>query len=178
MSLHPMDELPDASRLWIFGSDRSPDPDQTAHLLDRTRAFLEDWSAHRRELSVGLDWRRHRFLLVAVDESRSAASGCSIDGLMHHLSSMEEATGLGLVDTSPVWFRDPREDGRIRTVGRGRFRELAEEGVVGPGTPVFDLTVEELGEVREGRWERPAGESWHASLLPETRPGDAARSGG
>lgn len=170
MSLHALDELPDMSRLWIFGADRRPDPDATARILDRTRTFLEDWTAHDRELAAGIDWRRHRFLLVALDETRVPASGCSIDGLMRHLAGLERATGVGLTDSSAVWFRDPREDGRIRSVDRQRFRELARDGTVGPGTTVYDLTVDSLGALREGRWERPARGSWHASLLPDDAP--------
>ena len=176
MSLSPIDELPDSSRTWVFGADRPPGPDAAAQVLDRMRAFLEDWTAHRRHLRAALDWRHERFLIVAVDESSAAASGCSVDDLMGLLAALEEETGLGLVDTAPVWFRDPREDGRVRTVDRSRFRELAEAGEVGPATVVFDLTVDSLEAVRSGRWEAPAGETWHASLLPE--PAEEAGAGG
>lgn len=167
MSLHALDELPDPARLWIFGADRRPGPEPTARVLDRTRSFLEEWTAHSRELAAGLDWRRRRFLLVALDESRVPASGCSIDGLMRHLAGLERETGLGLTDSSAVWFRDSREDDRIRSVDRQGFRELAREGTVGPDTTVYDLTVDSLGALRAGRWEGPARDSWHASLLPD-----------
>lgn len=177
MSLRPLKDLPDASRLWIFGADPAPEPRQTARLLDRTRAFLEDWTAHRKQLHAGLDWRRHRFLLVAVDESRTRASGCSIDELMRHLGELETETGVGLTDTAAVWFRDPAGGGRIRSVSRQRFRELAEAGVVGPETTVYDLTVDRLGQLRAGRWERRAADAWHASLLPDTAPERPAGSG-
>lgn len=166
MSLRALEELPDAARLWIFGADRRPDPRETARILDRTSEFLEGWTAHRSELVAGLDWRRHRFLLVALDESRTAASGCSIDDLMRRLGELERETGIGLTGTSAVWFRDP-DDGRIRHVPRRGFRELAETGEVGPGTTVYDLTVDRLGDVRRGRWELPAREAWHATLLPD-----------
>ena len=33
-------------------------------------------------------------------------------------------------------------------------------------TVVFDLTVDRLGELRDGRWELPAAASWHRQLLP------------
>jgi hypothetical protein len=32
-------------------------------------------------------------------------------------------------------------------------------------TRVFDVTVERLGDVRSGTWEKPAAESWHRHLL-------------
>jgi len=129
-------------------------------------AFLEAWTAHGSDLRVGLDWRHHRFLLVGVDERAAGASGCSIDALTRRLGELEEELGLRLRDASPVWYRDPAGDGRIQCVSRPDFRAMAGEGRVGAGTTVFDLTVESLGELRAGRWEVPAGRSWHARLLP------------
>lgn len=176
MSPLPVDRLPDESRVWIWGAHRVPDADEAARLLDATRAFLEEWAAHGSPLRAGLDWRHHRFLLVAVDESRAAASGCSIDAVTDHLTSLERELGIDLLDTSPVWFRDPDRAGLVRTVSRAAFRRLAEEGRVDGDTVVFDLTVDRLGDVRAGAWELPASESWHASLLPD--PADAAATPG
>lgn len=174
MSLTPIGELPGESRAWVYGARPAPGPEAADRLREATRAFLADWAAHRRELRAGMDWLHGRFLVVAVDESRAPASGCSIDALVDHLRGMEEATGLTLLDAAPVWFRDP-EDGSVRSVGRPEFRRLAEAGEVDRDTTVFDLTVQRLEEIRSGRWERAAGESWHAELLP---PSEASASPG
>lgn len=165
MSRVPCDELPDEARTWIFGADRSPSPSEAARLVDTLGEFVDEWTAHRRELRAGVDWLHHRFLLVALDESRVGASGCSIDDLMRHVGEIARELDLELLDGSPVWFRDP--EGRVRRVSRDAFRSLGRQGEVDRETPVFDLTVDRLGPVRDGRWIRPAGESWHASLLPD-----------
>lgn len=170
-----LEQLPASSRTWIYGAHRPPDGSEAAHLIGHTRRFLRDWTAHDRALRAGFDWRHHRFLIVAVDESRAAASGCSIDALVRHVSEMESELELPLVDTAPVWLRDPDRDGRIRTVSREEFRRLAEEGRVDASTTVFDLTVDRLGDLREGAWELPAGECWHASLLPDADTSPAGR---
>lgn len=167
MSLIAYHDLPDASRVWIFGTDRPPDAEESARLLDETRRFLEDWTAHRVDLEAGFDWMHHRFLHVAVDEGTTEASGCSIDALVGRLRELERELDLSLLDTSPVWYRDPTSGGLVRSVDRDRFRELAREGAVDGETVVFDLTVDQLGAVHAGRWELPAAESWHATLLPE-----------
>lgn len=177
MSLIAFDALPDDSRLWIFGAEPPPHPREAAELLDAVAGFLEEWAAHRRELDAGFAWDHRRFLQVGVDESATAASGCSIDALIARLRVLEEEHGLSLLDTSPVWFREPGDGGRIRCVGREAFRELAREGSVDGGTVVFDLTVDRLGDLRTGAWERPAAESWHAALLPEGASSPAPRSG-
>ena len=175
MSLIAIDDLPDTSRVWIFGADRPPNAEESAHLLDGTRRFLDDWTAHRAHLRAGFDWKLHRFLHVAVDESATETSGCSIDALVGRLRDFERELDLSLVDTSPVWFRDPARGGLVRCVDRDRFRELAREGRVDGDTIVFDLTVDRLGAVRAGRWQLPAAESWQSALLPG---GASAPSGG
>lgn len=167
MGLTAFDALPDESRVWIFGADRPPSAEESTRLLDGTRRFLEGWAAHRSRLEAGFDWKRDRFLHVAVDESGTSASGCSIDALVGRLRELEGELDLSLVDTSPVWYRDPVGDGRIRCVERRSFRELAGTGAVDGTTTVFDLTVDRLGGVRAGRWELRAADSWHAALLPD-----------
>lgn len=169
MSLVDFEELPDAARLWIFGSDRSPSPTETAHLLGRMESFLEEWTAHDRRLRAGFDWREHRFLLIGLDQSRGGASGCSIDALHAQLRELEDELGTTMLDGGRVWLEDSR--GRIRSLERPAFERAAEDGEVGPDTLVYDLTVDRVADVREGRWRRPAAESWHAALLPDADGG-------
>lgn len=175
MSLVDFEELPDSARVWAFGAGRSPSPTETAHLLDRMEDFLEEWTAHDRELRTGFDWREHRFLLIGLDEDRGAASGCSIDALHRQIRDLEEELGTELLGRGRVWLEDER--GRIRSLDRAAFRRLAAAGEVGPETVVFDLTVDRVADVREGRWRRPAGESWHASLLEEAAEEDGEEVG-
>lgn len=132
-------------------------------LRTRVAAFLETWTAHRADLRAGFDWLHNRFLVVAVDESSTGASGCSIDALTSQIRRLEEDAGVELLDAGPVWYREP--DGDVRRVTREEFRRLAAEGTVTATTPVFDLTVQALGAVQTGSWEVEAGRSWHARLL-------------
>lgn len=176
MSLTPIETLPDSARLWCFGADRPPSPEEAERLLGAVRGFLDGWAAHGQPLRTACDWRRGRFLLVAVDESTAGASGCSIDALSRRLGELEEELGLQLRDAAPVWYLDARED-RVRRVSRAEFRSLAEQGRVDGSTTVFDLTAGRLADVREGRWERPAAESWHARLLGARTPSPATTPG-
>ncbi len=166
MSLHKLAHLPDSARLWCFAADRTLEPSETAKLLDSVSGFLLDWTAHSRALRAGVDWWLHRVLLIAVDESETAASGCSIDALVGHLREIEARLGVSLVDSSSVWYRDER--GAIRTASRAEFRALAAEGRLDEETMVIDLTLERLEQLRHGLLEVPAGRSWHRALLSRT----------
>jgi len=155
--------LPDDARLWIFGANRPLAAEEASRVDEETARFLEGWATHGEELLAAFDWRYDRFLIIALDERRAAASGCSIDALMDHVRQLERELGVNLVDGSPVWYRDGEE---IRFASRRKFRELATSGDVSGRTVVFDLTVQRLGELRTGRWELPATSSWHRQLLP------------
>lgn len=163
MSLIPFDTLPDDARLWCFGASRAPDAPTTELLFDSMRAFVAEWTAHRRDLHAGFDWLHGRFLLIGVDESRAGASGCSIDALTGHLRRLGAKLDLDLLDSMPVWFRDTAGD--IRMVSRAQFSDLAAQGDVSADTPVFDLTLTRLGDARAGGLETPAGTTWQRSLL-------------
>ena len=146
MASVPFDSLPASARLWVFAAERPLDADERSQVLGVP-------------LTSARDVRYDRFLLVGVDEASAGASGCSIDAMVHHLESLERALGVALLDHGPVLFR---QDDAIERLPRLAFAELARRGDVSPDTIVFDNTVSRVGDVREGRWERPARESWHA----------------
>jgi len=111
---------------------------------------------------------------VAVDEKAAGVSGCSIDALIRSLRALERELDLSLTDNEPVLFRD---DDVIRQVSRPEFKSLADAGAVGAQTVVFDNTIRTVGELRDGCWEIPANQSWHAALLGRGGSVDTVASG-
>ena len=151
------ERLPGQARLWVFASERPLSGRDRSALLARVDAFLSRWKAHGAPLAAGRMWLHDRFLAVAVDESVTPPSGCSIDALVHMLKELEAEIGSRLVDNTPVYYRSPRG---IERVSRSRFRKLADAGEVTLDTPVFNNTITRLEEFREGKWEGPARHSW------------------
>ena len=152
----PLEQLSDSAHIWIFGISPALDADQQAVLLREVDAFLDAWAAHNVPIRGARDLREGSFLIIAADEKREK-SGCSIDRMFGTLRRLEQELGVSILDSPRVFLR---EDGHVRAVGRGEFREHAR-----PETLVFDVTAEELGAVRSGAWERPAAQSWHRQLL-------------
>ncbi len=164
MPVVPFETLPDKSRLWVFGVERSLADAEQESFLSAVDLFLETWAAHGVPLTCGRDWRWGRFLLVAVDDASLPPSGCSIDAMVGVLKDQERRLGTRVLDNTPVWFV---EDGEVRRISRSDFSRLAEEGAVGPDTVVFDNTVTSLKDARSGRWEGPARASWHQRVFFE-----------
>ena len=167
MPLVPIQRLPDNSRTWVFGADRTLTDKQSQEVLSEVDSFLASWTAHGAPLTVGRDWKYGRFLTIAVDQSTAGASGCSIDGLFRTLKSLEQRLGAGLVTSGMIFFLDDR--GVVCSVDRETFPPLGAEGKIGADTTVFDPTVTTLGEWR-ARFELPLRDSWHAKLIRQNQP--------
>ena len=165
MPVVPFDTLPDASRVWVFGSDKPLDEKQATTLFEGVDEHLENWKAHGTPLTVAREWRENRFLVVAVDQSTAGASGCSIDGLFRVLQQLERSVGASLVGGGRVFYRDAT--GGICSVAQADVATLAQNGAITKDTVVFDTSLTDLGTWRTC-FERPARESWVKALFGET----------
>ena len=156
------DELPPVARVWIFAAERPLAEDERARVTQEVDGFIDQWAAHDVPLTAARDVRYDQFIFVAVDERAAGASGCSVDALVRRMKGLQAELGVELVNHAPVLYR---EGAGIARVSRERFADLAEDGAVGPGTVVFDNTLTRVEQVRAGRWELPAGESWHGAAF-------------
>lgn len=173
MALSEIRLLPPEARLWVFGSDRSLSRDESDHVTDTLARFIDTWTAHSAELTAAFGLLENHFVLVALDESRAAASGCSIDTLIRQLTELGRELGVELLDGRLVWYRNPSGD--IVACDREEFRRLGQRGEVDGQTVVFDTTLDRLSEWRSDRFERPAAETWHVRLLEPSGVGGRAR---
>ena len=152
------DQLPEDARVWIFSAERPLTRSEQLRLLGEVDGFLDQWGAHDTPLTAGRDIRYDRFLFVAVDQRAVGPSGCSIDALVRQMKALQAEIGVELVNHAPVLFRQGEQ---INRVSRDQFAELVACGDIDVGTTVFDTTLTRLGDVRQGRWETRAGDSWH-----------------
>lgn len=151
-----IDQLNDSARIWIFGISPSLDAAQSELVLRHVDAFLDNWASHGTPIRAARDLREGSFLIVAADE-QSEKSGCSIDRMFGTLKQLERELNVQILDSNRVFLRDDRA---VRAVARGAFRDAATSD-----TRVFDILAERLGDVRNGTWEKRAGDSWHRQLL-------------
>src|SRR5687768_3876 len=157
MPLTDLNQLPDDSKVWIFGISPALTDEQQRRFLSEVDAFLAGWAAHGQPIRAARELREGSFLVVAVDKA-AETSGCSIDRMFGTLQRLERSMGVSILDSGRIFFR--HGDGRVDAMSRARFGENADAH-----TTVFDTTAEHLGDIRSGTWERPAAKSWHRDLL-------------
>jgi hypothetical protein len=162
MPVVSFESLPDASRVWVFGSDRPLTEEGTTTLLKGIDEHLNQWKAHGEPLTVGSQLRDNRFLVVAVDQSTAGATGCSIDGLFRVLQGLEAKIGASLVGGGRVFYRDHHAE--VQGTTRDQIAGLVQSGAITDDTVVFDTSLTDLGAFRSG-FEKRAKASWIAQLM-------------
>ena len=162
MPVVPFENLPDASRVWIFASDRPLTEDGTTTLLKAVDEHLTEWKAHGEPLTVGSQLRDNRFLVIAVDQSVAGATGCSIDGLFRVLQGLEAKIGANLVGGGRVFYRDSHA--AVQGTTREQIPALVTSQSITKDTVVFDTSLTDLGAFRSG-FEKRAKESWIKPMM-------------
>lgn len=146
MPVVPFDSLPDSARVWIFGSDKRLSDEAAGTLMRDVGDHLANWKAHGEPLTVASRLLDDRFLVIAVDQSTSGASGCSIDGLFRVLQAVQSKLGANLVGGGRLFYRDGQGD--VQCAPRADLDDLRASGAITPDTVVFDTTITDLGTFR------------------------------
>lgn len=155
--LIPFQDLPANSRLWIYQSDRKFTEEELVKLQEQLESFLKEWTAHGASLNAGYEVKYDRFIVIGLDQSVSAASGCSIDTQVRFIQQLEKDFEVQLLDKMNVTYI---QNDRVHFKPLADFKKMAKEGAVGKKTIVFNNLVNTKEEYLEF-WEVPAIESWH-----------------
>lgn len=160
--------LPDDARCWVYAAERPLTEDEQRRLLGMLDAFFDGWTSHGRRVEGAATIREDRFLIVAGHRADAMISGCGIDAGVQAAEAAATALGLGWLSPLLVFWREA--DGAVTHGPRSAFRKRVRSGAVTAATPVFDVSISTLGELRRGAFERPAGKAWHARVFRIPQP--------
>ena len=155
------DSLPETSRIWIYQANRSLTDSELDELEAELHTFIEAWTAHGQDLRAAYEIRYKRFIILALDQSHAAASGCSIDASVHFIQSLEARYGIDLLDKMNVTFRQGEY---IAYKPLTDFKKMAKDRAISAETVVFNNLVTNIREYQD-HWEVSAKESWHGRFL-------------
>lgn len=159
--LTEFNSLPDEARIWIYQCNRTFTEDEVAELQTRISAFLEEWTAHGSQLQAGFKIPYNRFIVIGLDQSQSAASGCSIDASVHFIQNLEKIYDVDLLDRMNVSFKQGKF---IAYKDLKEFKKMVKNKAVSRQTIVFNNLINNKAEF-EDFWEVPMEESWHSRFL-------------
>ncbi len=153
--------LPDTSRVWIYQASRSFTPEELLEIEKSVATFIEEWTAHGQDLNAGYDIKYKRFIAIALDQSVTGASGCSIDASVRFIQALEKQYDVDLLDKMNVSYKQGEFIAYKNLVD---FKKMAKNKAVSKKTIVFNNLVTNKLEYLN-HWEVPASESWHGRFM-------------
>ncbi len=152
----PFSELAPSSRVWIYQSNRPFGELEKKQIEDKLIAFTHRWAAHQKDLRASIKIAHNQFVILAVDESQHAASGCSIDSSVHIMKELENEFGLNFFDRSKVPFL---VNNGLELMPTKELKEKIAQGQIKKDTPTFNNAVQNKSEL-DVKWLVNAEDSW------------------
>jgi len=128
----------------------------------KLRRFSDEWAVHGSPLDTSFTLKFDQFIVLAADESRQSASGCSIDSSVRVLKEIEQSMGIELLDRNQVAFKT---DKGILLVPVQELKQKFQAGILNEDSLTFNNLVDTKAEF-EKNWLLPAGDTWLKRYIP------------
>lgn len=132
------DSLPGDARIWVYACDRALTDPEVSIAEAHFRAFTDAWTSHGSDLLAAARIFENRFLVLALDDRSTAASGCSIDKSVRAVLDSEIQLGCSWTNRLIVWTHD---SGNWQRRSLSEVKKLWSNGNWPEHTTVADTTV-------------------------------------
>jgi len=157
------EELSQDSRLWVYQANRSFTPNEKEFVATELSSFCNQWLAHSNPLKASFKIEHDLFIILAVDESMSGASGCSIDGSVRMLKELQSKIRIDFFDRTNIAFL---LSGSIQLYKLTDLKKVFTEGILTEDSLSFNNAVSSKRDF-EKAWLISAAKSWLSKYLPK-----------
>lgn len=155
------DELPLQSRVWVFQSNRIMSPSEQSSIDAAVKQFVQEWSTHGVHMLASHVLFHNCFVVIAADEQKQAASGCSIDSFTALFKAFGTQYNLSFFDRFSIAHK--LED-KVVISKLDDFKQLINDGHITQDTLVFNNLINRRQDLFT-KWELPLKESWQKRYL-------------
>ena len=118
---------------------------------------LKKWKAHNIPLTSAVTILEDHFIIIALDESKNLATGCSIDTLQKNVQEIESHLSISLMNRLNIFCKIDLDD-KIICISTNKLRDK-----VGENTLFYDLTIQKKYDLLA--WCKPIKEGWCKRFL-------------
>ena len=147
--------LSEESRIWLYAAEIALSKDNQKYILNVISDYLKDWNAHKQPLTAGVTILENHFIVVALDENKNGASGCSVDTLQNTIQKIEKELTFSLMNRLNVFCKIEDE---ILCIPSFKLGSLADKD-----TLFYDLTI--LTKSDLNTYLKPISEGWCGHLV-------------
>lgn len=155
------DELSLDSRVWVFQSDRILSEQKQKFIDADLKEFVGKWSTHGSQMHASHVLLYNCFVVIAADEQKQAASGCSIDSFTGLFKKFGGSFNLSFFDRFAIAYKVNSD---VVVASLNAFKAAIETKEVSERTIVFNNLVSTKKDLLNN-WELPLNQSWHKRYL-------------
>jgi len=96
-------KISDESKVWIYSSEKKLNMNQIEYIENKISNHLVNWQSHKKDIEAAVNIVENRFVIIAVDETKVSASGCSIDSLYRLIQDIELQLSISLLNRLNVY---------------------------------------------------------------------------
>ena len=149
------------SRVWIYQSSRRFTEQQQAEIDEQLAQFYKQWTTHGAPVKGWAKLVFGQFIVVLADETGPNVSGCSTDGMVRVIKSIERQYDTNLFDRLTLTFL---VKGDPQMLPLGQVQYAIDKGYIDGDTLLFNNTVATKRELMNS-WLVPVKESWLAGRV-------------
>jgi len=149
------DTIYDGSRVWVYAAEQELTENQKKYILKVISIHLQSWNAHKVQLQAAVKIYNSHFVVVALDESKNKASGCSIDSLQNKVQEIEQELSISLMNRLNIFCSI---DNVIKCIPVNNLSNN-----ISMDTLFYDLTIDKKHEL--SNWLKPIKDGWCYTFL-------------
>lgn len=154
-------DFADNSRVWIFQGSRPFIEKEQNEINEQLYQFYAQWKAHAVPVKGWGKLLFNQFIVVMADEDATHVSGCSTDGMMRVIKSLERQYSVNFFDRMTVTFL--RND-KAEMLPFNQVQYALDKGYINVDTLTFNNIATTKKQLLE-TWLVPLKNSWLASKV-------------
>jgi len=144
------------SRLWVYQSSRPFSEKEEAEINEQLYHFYSQWQTHGQAVKGWAKLLYKQFVVVMADETGTNVSGCSTDGMVRVIKSMERQYKANFFERMTITFL---VNDKAQMLPFDQIQYAIDKGYIHKDTLVFNNIVNTKGELLE-KWLVPLNKSW------------------
>ncbi|HRO43571.1 MAG TPA: hypothetical protein PL009_12110 [Flavipsychrobacter sp.] len=160
LTLIPND-FSDHSRVWIYQGSRPFITKEQKEIDEQLHQFYAQWQAHGEPVKGWAKLLFNQFIVVMADETGTNVTGCSTDGMVRVIKSLERQYEVNFFDRMTLTFLIAE---KAEMLPFSQVQYALEKGYINEHTLTFNNIATTKKELLES-WLVPLKESWLAARL-------------
>ncbi len=149
-------DLADSSKVWVYQSSRAFIEKEANEINEQLHQFYTQWLSHGAPVKGWAALLFRQFIVVIADETEIMVGGCSTDGSVRVIKSIERQYDVNFFDRMMLTFLVKN---KAEMLPFNQVQYAIDKGFIDKDTPVFNNIVTTKKELLTN-WLVPLKESW------------------